>query len=460
MSLVGKPANMISFKVVRSRDGNGTVDKTPEKLMTTPVIRRSRRSDPSPIMRLTFPGTYTDEQVTQQLGAWGLSGYNVSRSDDKILATRADLQSSADLDSTQIKLTEDGVVAEVARSASPAPNPSERVKVAQVILRADKFDADSVLSWMSEHGINAETDTVKRAEGSGDYLVVRHAVPEGQETRTVSLDGGVSMVVVRDSMEDIPEGYVAVVNEACYGNWGWGHLDFSAAMADEIFSDAMDDAVYRLRSVLNNILLHSALPLAERKTLMTRALEQFNGFAISILDSLPRTVLVAVARSATLPKGPSMTTNTDGGASTQTAPSAAAEQPITRAAVAEMISEAIKAAVATPATATRDDGTSTAPAAAAQEPGAAPAAAPVSGSVITRQDLAAATADAVREAVTPLVERLAKVEGATTVRSDAGDQTPATTATKPAQGAATQAHQQDVFRGAPVFQGLRLRTGK
>lgn len=452
LSLVGKPANKVSFRVVRSLDGKSPAG---ESSMKPPVIRRAKRSEPNPIVRVSFPKEYTDEQVTAQLTTFGLTGYNVARSDSGVVATRADLNLSATTDTVAIKLTADGVLAEVTRAETAPPNPGERVSVAKIILRADKFDGFKADEWLKAAGI--PSDQIQ--PGEGDFVVQRQDIPEGTETRTVEVQPGVSFVVVRADADDIPDGYAAVVNEACYGNWGWGHLDFDAAMADSMFTELMDDAVYRLRSVLDNILLYSALPLAERKTLVTRALEQFNAFAASILDSLPRTVLVAVARSATPPKENPMTTKNEGGASTPTAATqtgttagtleASQDAPITRSELKTLFADMLKEA-GVGVQRSEPAATGTEPNKAEVDPPPAAGTA-VATESITRADVVAVLKETVPSLLAPVVERMERLEGATVVRSDTGD----SAVVQPKKGDATK---QDVFRGAPVFGGLGLQT--
>lgn len=434
LSLVGKPANKVAFRVVRSDD---TDQPTGDTTMKPVIVRRARRTDTSPILRMTFPVAYTDEQVAQQMATFGLTGYDVSRSDTAVVAVRSDLKSISNSGpSTSIRLTADGIVAEVAKIDTSDGNPKSQIAVASLVFRADKFTPDTIKLWLDGNKISA--GDIAAPEGDGDYIVQRQEIPEGEETRKVELADGVSATIIRSDCCDIPDGFVAVVNETAYGNWGWGQLDFMAAMADEEFSEAMDEALYRLKDVLRNILLYSSLPLAERKVLMVNALAQFQAFSTGILDSLPRTVLVAVARSASpQPEKESMNKTPDGGVSTNTPAAPTPETPITRAELAAMIDEAI-AKRAAPAAA--------APAA---EPKAAEPAAPAASTAITRDDLAAAMTAAVK----PLVDRIEKVEGTTVARSDAGDGEVAAMTAKAGEDTKTK----DVFRGSPLFNGLGVR---
>lgn len=442
LSLVGKPANKMAFKVVRS-------DKEGEEPMKQPVVRRQRRSEPSPILRMQFPDGYTDEQVTTQMQAFGLTGYTVEKAAEGIIATRSDLKSISPDASVSIKLTADGITATVARTDTLAENPKSQLAVTSLSFDANTFNAAQVSDWLRLNSM--ETASVEDAAGDGNFIVTRAETPEGEETRIVTLESGVTATIIRSDSADIPAGYAAVVNETAYGNWGWGHLDFAASMADSEFSEAMEDASYRLRSILTNILLYSALPLAERKTLMVNALDQYKAFAVGILDSLPRQVLVAAVRSAsnTLEK-PEMSKIDNSGAATTANPAPVADdKPITRAEIATIAAEAATAAIKALGITRADGGKQEGEGVveAKTEVVAEPVAPAVVG--ITREDVTSA----VQAAMSPLVERLQKVEGTTAVRSDLGDSKVEVTEVK---GAKTG--ESDVFRGSPVFGGLGLNV--
>lgn len=471
LSLVGRPANKVAFKVVRSADGQGNPGKgaTP---MKTPVVRRTaRRSDPGAILSVTFPGTFDDATVNERMKGLGLAGFNVTRKDDTIVALRGDLKSiSTDTKTIPVRLSDDGVVATVERTDEvAAPNPKGSLAVTGYVFRAEQFTEQQVVDWLTANGIDGKVEFEKGEDGTAvSYSVQRSEVPEGEEARSVEIEPGLTATVIRSDIGAVPDGYVAVINETCYGNWGWGQLDFNAKLADTMFSEAMDEAIYSLRSVLSTILLYSALPLAERKMLMTNALEQFGTFATGILDSLPRTVLVAVARSANPQlENPEMNTNAQGGAGKQ----AAQPQPtdtVTRAdldaAVGTMkteILDAVKALAPAATTAQRQEATPAAAAAGKTEGEGAAASAGSEAVMLTRADIEAT----MKGVLAPVVERLDKIEGTTVVRSETGDGKTETT------GAATEetveradetgkGTKKDVWRGAPAFGGLRGTLGR
>lgn len=427
ITLVGKPANQTGFKIVRSDKG-----ETP---MSQAVVRRTRRSETGPVLRLTFP-TGTDENaVSESLKQYGLSGYTVQKSDAGVFtATRSDLKSISPDATMQIKLSEDGLIATVARQAPSLE--AKPVKGAVAITRMEfdgsKFTLEEVQQWVAENSVDG---TIQEPQNEGDcYVVRRSEVPENEETREMSLEDGVVAVIVRADAMNVPAGFVAVVNETAYGSWGWGQLDFMAAMGDKEFSEEMREALSTLDDVLRNIVICSSLPLDVRKELANRALAQFGEYISTVMDSLPRQLLASVVRSANPKQEKSMTQAQQSGSTPSTATPATPETPITRSEVQTMIQEGIQAAVkaameAAPAV-QRSEPTPAAPAAPATEEAA---------KIITREDLAAA----MKTLAEPLVEAMKGLQGVTVLRSSPeaipGEEDPK----KP----------KDVFRGA--FAGLR-----
>lgn len=454
LSLVGQPSNATGFKVVRSAEPQPTTEGAP---VSKPTIRRTRRSDVQPVHGLTFPEGTTAEVVAETLKTYGMVGYNVSEEKGVFRAVRGDLKSIAN-DALDIKLNDAGVIAHVQRTDAPAPaNPKSGIALAAIEFDPAKFTPEQITEWLTRNSIDSK---IAESENSDNALVVRRsAVAETEEVRRMALEDGVTAVIVRSDVNDIPDGYAAVISECAYGNWGWGQLDFLATIADIAFCEQMEDATYRLRSVLQDILFYSSLPLDVRKTLVQGALEQFGAYANAIMDSLPRQLLVSVVRSAQLNLENSMTKATEGGAPTPAAvaaaatPAAATPAPtdtITRADAEAMVAAAVDAALAK-----RAEKPAETPAAEAA-PAAAVAATPAAAETLTRADLAAAFAEGVK----PLVERMEKIEGTTILRSAETD--PKTEAAPVAGaehiGADGKVNFNTVFRGAIPGIGGRKAT--
>jgi len=269
-------------------------------------------------------------------------------------------------------------------------------------------------------------------------------VVENEETRRLVLEDGVTAVIVRSDAQSIPAGYVAVISEAAYGSWGWGHLDFTASLADGVLCDAINDSLYTLTDVLRNIVFYSALPLDVRKELATRALGQMSDYIGTLMDSLPRQLLASVVRSANPSISPEkvMTQETKATATeakveaqaevVKTEVVAASTETFTRADVQKMIADALAAQTV----------------ARAAEPKAevkAEAQVEVKAEAVSRADLTAA----ITAVVGPMTDAIKALQGTTIVRS-----------AQEAIPVKEDGKTQDVFRGAAAFSGLRTKKTK
>lgn len=452
ITAVGLPANESAFKVVRE-DAKAVKPTKPEgKMANHPILRRTRRSDASPVLRLTFPAGVDEETVNTALKTYGLDGYKVEQQDGVYVATRADVKSITKSKTTDISLTEDGLVATVARTDGgvSAQEPKSGLALSSIEFDSTKFTLDEVKRWAADKCVDG---TVQEPQNPDECYVVRRSdVPENEETRRMVLEDGVQAVIVRSDVMDVPEGYVAVVNETAYGNWGWGQLDFAAALGDQLFSETMRNAIVTLDDVLRNIVIWSPLPLDMRKELANRALAQFGDYIGNVMDSLPHQLLVAVVRSAnhfstSTQQEKAMTQKETSAATTpeakpiveSSATTTAAEvtandnktvveTPITRADVLAMITEGVTAALKANAPVVRNAEATTP----VEE--AKPAA-------VTRADLESA----MKALVEPMTEAIKGLQGTTVLRSS-----PESVPEK------DDGEPKDVFRGARAFSGLRV----
>lgn len=431
LSLVGLPANSTGFKVLRSDTGETT--------MSQPTVRRTRRSDSSPVLKVTFPTEFTEDQAKQAMETYGLTGYTLSQEGSVYVAQRSDLKSIAnDASVMDIKLA-GGVTATVKRSTTPVAEDKASISLVRFEFDSEKFTEEEVRSWATEHKVDG--DVVVPQNAGESYVVRRSEVAENEETRVMEVEDGVTAVITRSDDPNIPDGFVAVVSEAAYGSWGWGQLDFVATMADREFSEQMDEAIYTLRGVLERVVLYSPLPLDVRKGLVNRALEQFGDFVGVYMDSLPRQLLVSVVRSATLKQESDMTQKAGGTTTADTKATgeqAPAPSTVSREDVQGMIKEAVgdlttQVAALTEALKRKDEPAATGEEAKQEEPKPA-------SETLTRADLEAAMAAAIK----PLAEKVETLSGTTVVRGDSE----ATQATETKTG-----KKQDVFRGA--LPGLR-----
>lgn len=413
LTLTKKPANQVGFKIVRD-------DKEQEMAEPNPEIRvkrvRAKRSM-GPMMSVVFPAGTTEEQAKTKMDEYGLSGYTITTEDTGIVAMRSDL---TELPARTISIgIGDGVKAIIERTDAPAGE-KENIAVVEVRFQKDYYPEESeIMAWLERHDIDFLENGVKN--GDTVTTVCRAEVAEGTETREIEADDGVIFVVSRADVMDIPSSFVEVVSETAYGSWGWGQLDFAAAMADKEFSSVAHDAIYTLRDVLDQILFYSPLPVAVRKELMTRAATQFATYVGSLLDALPTKVVLAtrsiheskesdmsnkkeeqVQRSEEQIKAPA--------APATEAPAATAEY-VTRSELADIVANAVKEALA--ANVQRSEETPPA----AESAGPATTTDPLE--VVTRS--MADLTKTMQEMASTVNERLVKIEGATVVRSDEGD---------------------------------------
>lgn len=435
ISLVGAPANQVGFKVLRNDTG--------EQNMINPVLRRTRRSDPSPVLRLTFPSGVDEAGATELLATYGLSGYTLAESGGVYTATRSDLKSISEGRTIQIKLSDDGLTATVARQDAGVENAVSKQAITMSNLEFDsaKFTSDTVTAWLTSKAVDGELKEQQNPEDS--YVVRRSEIPDGEETRRMTIDDGVTAVIVRSDVSNVPDGFIAVVCEAAYGGWGWGQLDFKAMMADVEYSEQMREAIGTLESVLREIMLWSSLPLDIRKELALRAMSQFGEYVTTVMDSLPRQLLVSVVRSANPQLEIKMTTQANSGTGTEVK-AVADNTPLTRSDVETLVAAAVSAALQA-----RADTEAAESKKRTDDKAAADAAAALAGTQATVVEVPLTRADFkafVEEAVKPLNDAVEQLKGVTVIRS-AGEQN-----IEAAKGL-KQETTKDVFRGA--LPGLR-----
>lgn len=438
LSLVGLPANQVAFKVVRK-------DEQGEHKMISQVIRRTKRSESSPVLRLTFPEGVNEADVGEALKSYGLSGYNIEQADGVFTATRSDLKSISNETTMQIKLSDAGLTATVARQevVGEVAGEKQHIAVSSLEFDATKFNSDSVKEWLTKNSVDGALNEPQNPDQS--YVVSRSDVAEGEETRRMALEDGVTAVIVRADVSNVPDGFVAIVSEAAYGGWGWGQLDFTSMMADVAFTDQMEGAMHRLHGLLQNIVLWSNLPLDVRKELTNRAMSQFGEYVSTVMDSLPRQLLVSVVRSANLNLERPMIKDDKSGAggdNKSTTPPVVDNTPLTRSDVATMIADGIAAGFKAQADATAAEALKRADET-PKEPVATETTPPAAEAPLTRSDFKAM----VEEAVKPINEAVEQLKGITVVRGSG----------EPTQEAKKEV-KQDVFRGS--IPGLRQPQAK
>ena len=438
LSLVGLPANQVAFKVIRNDNG--------ELTMAAPHIARKRNTQRSDtLVSIEFELETSDDTIKSTMADWGVTDYTVETTADKKVVKCADAGTKS-----VMRIDMGGKVATILKPISNSSENKPHISVVRYTFDKEAFPVeDDIGIWMRSHHIDFSGDKVENQDLA---ITVTRGAPlaEGEDTRTLEVDTGVRLTVCRADTQDVPDDLIAVVNDTAYGSWGWGQLDFTATMADVEFCEVGREAMETLDSVIRNILFYSDLPVAVRKDLVVRATSQFSDFIVTLMDALPARVVVA-NRSLT-PKETPMSNATAATGTTTTAdpvvadattadaksamtcvscgcktakraeacPECGAPDPsvakksdtLTRADVAQMITEAVTSALAAQAV-VRSEPAAT-PAA---DPAPAPAASPVESELL----VAIRSVQALGESVKAVAERVQSLEGATTVRSDGGD---------------------------------------
>lgn len=427
LTLTGRPANQVAFKILRNDNG--------EEVMTPHIQRqrRTRRSD-SPVLRIAFPEGVTADEARSTLDGYGLSGYEVSETDEGVVAVRSDAPEATD--TLQVVMAGGEVATILKPVAQRADEGPAAIAVVSMEFAADYFETSGeVTDWLKRNDVDFQSDAL---ENGDQGTVVRRTETQPDDVRRVEVDPGVVFVIARADEESIPVGYEAVITDTAYGNWGWGHLDFAAAMADKEFCRLAEESTYVLRNVCDRILFYSELPLAQRKVLIAEAAGQYASFVGSLMDALPTRAVKAVHRTDSQ-KGNAMSkqdqkkddvkredpaTVAEGTAAAAADESAAADG-ISRADVESMIGSAIgglTAKIDELATALRAD------------PAKAEDAPQEEAKPVTLEDVMRSVS-ALADGVKNIETRVGEMEGATVSRADGGD---------PAQ---EQVERSDVFAG-------------
>lgn len=281
LTVTKSPSNKAGFKIIRS-DDDGNVHRIRRR------AKAVKRADDK-LLTITFPEDITEEEALAIRSTYGLGDdYEVKTNENGsvYLSRRGDHPEST------VNITMgNGYEAVIAADAFVKRSDGEErpgVTVTSLHFSTD-WSVESVQRWLEDNQINYKADGVTSDESG--VTVLRHDVPEDQETHSATLTGhdeGITVTITATRADDVPAAVYVGVAEWAYGNYGWGHLDFSQSMADIEFSDKSWDAVRMLREVMENIIIYSGLDLEERKRLVQNALADFGNYITGLIDSLPR----------------------------------------------------------------------------------------------------------------------------------------------------------------------------
>lgn len=412
LTLVGRPANQVAFKVIRNDEGEAT--------MTVPHIKRSRATRSDALLSIAFSLDADDDSIKTTMDGWGISGYTVEVEAERKVVRCSDAPDGAETLTIGIG---NGATATILKPISQrSDGGKEAIAVSSISFALDYFPTiDDISEWCSSNGIDISGNAM---ENGGQNTVVRRdvKVEAGEETRQIEVDSGVQFTVIRADVQDIPENFTIVVNDTMYGSYGWGQLDFAARMADKEFSEVADEAIYTLRSVLNEIIFYSTMPASVKKTLVANATTQFSNYLGTLLDALPARVVIA-NRSEEKPMSTAaqttQTTETPAGTTATATPAPApAAEGVSRADFDKLVTSVNALTDTVTALSKRSEAPAPAPTGTTETP-AGSTEAPAE-SEITR---VLRSVETLAQAVGTLNERVAGVEGTTVARSDGGDTT-------------------------------------
>ena len=431
ITLAGKPANQIAFKVIRDDNGVETMANHIQR-------KRVKRSDS--LIIIEFEVGMAEDACRGVMAEYGIEDYELVQEGDTYKAKKciddpAMKKKCSDTANTVRIDIGDGRFATILKPISnQASDTKSALTLTSVEFSADYFpDKADVSEWLKRNSIDfSDADMENGVQG----IVVRSVKVEAtEEVRRVQVDDGVQFVVARSDTMAMPDNFVTVVNDTAFGCWGWGQLDFAATMADKEFTEVASEACYALSDVVNRILFYGDVPVALRKDLIANAASQFSDFIGTLIDALPARVIVA-SRSIRDKEKLMSTKNgkpverQDENKPTETPVAAAAAEgaaaastetaSITREDVSAMINEAVSGL----STQIAELKTSLTPVTRTEDPKEAEA----GEKTPPAEDPAVAALKEVTRSITELGEvvkgistRVESMEGTTTVRSDSGD---------------------------------------
>jgi hypothetical protein len=274
LSIVRSPANKTPFKVIRSAPEDGIAERGDVGLLS-----------------IEFPLGIGQEEADALLSLLHLGeDYELATSDSgRFYLRRAGVPDELLAKTTRIDMGH-GFSASVVVEFSENTESSSLVDAGVQLLRMDfdreAFTLEQVKDWLEKNEIDFQPNGVVCSERT--ITVQRHDC--GEELQSVQIMPGVHGAVRRAAVSDVPEKVYRQVVEAAYGNWGWGQVDFRAAIADREFSEEAPEAVSVLSDVLHNV-IWSNMTLAEKKALARQACAQFADYMDGLIDALPTDVV-------------------------------------------------------------------------------------------------------------------------------------------------------------------------
>lgn len=282
LTLTGSPANQTAFKVVR-KDGEA---------MNMQHVQRRRVQRNDALISVTFEEGLDEAGVTAVMNEWGFTTFTVETSGDRLKAVLR-----TDVEAPTMAVTIDGRACEVLKPISNSTSDLKKgVAVARMDFAADAFPTvEEVKDWCQCNDIDT-TDMSFKSNDAGTS--VQRLDAKDTETHSIEVESGVCFAVIRADVADIPVKFIDVISDTAFGNWGWGQLDFSAALADQEFSEASRASLRTLEEVLYRIQFYSDVPVTLRKDMVRNACSQYADYVVALIDALPSKVVVAIRSSS------------------------------------------------------------------------------------------------------------------------------------------------------------------
>ena len=449
VTLTKSPANQTGFKVMRSEEAGVVEEK---------VIRGEQN-----LISITLPAGITSDDADTVLTNFGLTeDYTVTETDGSFSLVRN--ASTGEEETLAIPMNGDGLIAHISTDAFLRSDTTEVEgetidSVSLSTIRFDKTDYDSgtqVSAWLTEKGIECPQGGL--VEEDDFFLVTRTEL--GTETKEITLATGITGTIQRADALDIPVALYGMTVEQAYGSWGWNQINFSAAIADENFTNKSWDAIYALRDVLENIVFYSDFDLETRKILIRNATSGYADYMVSLIDVLPTGVIEQArsdnnpdAKEAIMPK-----TKEDTVATTE--PVTRTEEKLVEGAV--VAPEAKDTIVTDDAPITRSEltGLIATAVAAAMTPAPAAEAAPAAVvAEVTRTDATVDPMVAMAAAMTALTESVGTIAGEVkTIRSDITEAEEGTTVARSDDTEGEGVEEDEPTQRSDVFSGMFRKT--
>lgn len=298
LSMVKTPANRSGFKIIRKDNDTSEADFTPTRT-------RARKDSNDGMLYIALPSDFTEEQASEVMDRFGLEeDYELVMDEGQVRlirkdqSLRSDIQDVSQAETVAIRLDkEQSIIAHVSTETFKHTNAQRSdTKIGGAVLSGIEFEGHSdrdVEKFLAEHNLDIPEENIERIDEETYYVSYKKS-DKAHHTDRINLADGVNARVYRAETNDIPESIARGIVEECYGSYGYGQLDFFAALTDELYTDAAYDAVRTLGDILREITIWSGLNLSSRIDLMNNALSQYGFYMAELMNSLPRSVVSAM----------------------------------------------------------------------------------------------------------------------------------------------------------------------